>query len=134
MDGNTTGLAPACSAIISYRPVLASEVVYSRQPWLSRDGPGPPSLSKEALEPAWPGLGLMSMDSGIGLWRGPPDGQAHLPEASVASDRCESPRPPAFTQPFPALLLLPGQAALGLGSPAKPPAGRMMDGAASALA
>lgn len=47
----------------------------------------------------------------------------------------KAPRPPASRQPFP-VLPARGEARppLGLGSTAKPPAGRMMDGAASALA
>lgn len=57
MDGNTTGLAPACSAIISYRPVLASEVApgsaaLAEQRWTRPLHPCP----RKPLEPAWPGL------------------------------------------------------------------------------
>ena len=58
MDGNTAGLAPAPNvAIISYQPVLASEVApgsaaLAEQRWTGFFQPGP----GEPLEPEWPGL------------------------------------------------------------------------------
>ena len=58
MDGNTPGLASARgAAIISYRPVLASEVALgsaalAEQRWTRSFQPCP----GEPSEPAWPGL------------------------------------------------------------------------------